>query len=65
MSQQYHARPAKIGPSILSADLANLAAECRRAIEDWGAGWFYLGEGGKMAVGYSRPLPLKTTSTST
>jgi hypothetical protein len=29
---------ALIGPSILACDLSNLAAECKRAVDEWGAG---------------------------
>jgi ribulose-phosphate 3-epimerase len=38
MAAAFHQCAPKIGPSILAADLADLAAECRRAIDEWGAG---------------------------
>jgi ribulose-phosphate 3-epimerase len=36
-----HARPALIGPSLLAADLANLAAESKRVI-DAGADYLHI-----------------------
>ena len=34
---------AKIAPSVLSSDFSQLAAECKRMVED-GADWLHMGE---------------------